>query len=428
MGEPVYFINQTPYNPVSLVSEINWNFGDGESSSISSPQHIFEDAGLHNIDLTINYSNGCILGTTQEIEVYHKPMVEIISLSACEGSAFALVPQASVESGNIATYNWQLGDPVFFESDQDSPDLGIADAGNYPISLEVSSDLGCSTLVSDTLRVHEAPESDFSASRTWGAVPLWVDFTNTSLGAEAYTWSVNNEQFSSDENPYFVFQDSGLFVVELTSYNEFGCHDISTLTIKSVIPVMDIILYSLRTVVEGDYLKTSVYIINNGTLPVEQLNLDLNLGSGKIYRETIENFEPSQVMDYTFTFKPYLASGELPELVCVEAVDPTYGIYTDINYENNTVCNTNVQNLLVFRPYPNPASNQIICEFITAKTENITITLINGIGKVVYQNAYPNHTGYQKTLIDVSNFSQGVYYLQVLTGEEKQSFKIEINR
>ncbi|MBN2777451.1 MAG: T9SS type A sorting domain-containing protein [Bacteroidales bacterium] len=428
LGEPVYFINQTPYNPVSLISEINWDFGDGESSDISSPQHIFEDAGLHDIGLTINYSNGCILGTTQEIEVYHKPEVDIISLSACEGSAFGLVPQASVESGNISTYNWQLGDPVFFESDQESPDLGISDAGNYPISLNVSSDLGCSTLVSDTLRVHVAPESDFTASPTWGAVPLWVDFTNTSLGAEAYTWSINNEQFSSDENPYFVFQDSGLFVVELTSYNEFGCHDISTLTIKSVIPVMDIILYSLRTVVEGDYLKTSVYIINNGTLPVEQLNLDLNLGSGKIYRETIENFEPSQVLDYTFTFKPYLASGELPELVCVEAVDPTYGIYTDINYENNTVCNTNVQNLLVFRPYPNPASNQIICEFITAKTEDITITLINGIGKIVHQQSYPNHTGYQKTLIDVSTFSQGVYYLQISTSTEKQSFKIEVNR
>lgn len=200
------------------------------------------------------------------------------------------------------------------------------------------------------------------------------------------------------------------------------------MTIKSVVPLMDIILYSLRTEVNDNYLTTSVYIINNGTLPVEELNLDLNLGNGQIYRETIEDFQSGQVMDYTFTFKAYLADGELPELVCVEAVDPVYGIYSDIDITNNTVCNTNVQNLMVFQPFPNPVSNQLICEFITANAEDVDVMLVNSLGEISYKNEITNHLGYKKHLIDVSELSQGVYYLQISAGEEKVSFKVEVNR
>ncbi|MDD2635728.1 MAG: T9SS type A sorting domain-containing protein, partial [Bacteroidales bacterium] len=181
-------------------------------------------------------------------------------------------------------------------------------------------------------------------------------------------------------------------------------------------------------VIKDNYLTISVYIINKGTLPVAELNLDLNLGNGKIYRETIENFQPGQVIDYTFSFKPYLANGKLPELVCVEAPDPTYGTYTDVDLSNNVICNTNVKNLVVFQPYPNPASDNFICEFISAKTENIQLSLINGIGEVVYKQEYSNHIGYQRHIIDVSTMSVGIYYMQIQAGDEKTSFKVEVNR
>ncbi len=429
LGDEVYFINETQYNPIAPVQSQTWDFGDGSSTgSETSPLHTYTAAGTYDVSLGIRYANGCELNTSQEVEIFYNPDVEIISLHACEENGFGLVPDVSLLSGNIATYQWEIGDPVIFESELASPDCGISDSGSYPISLTVESDLGCSTTVNNTLIVHEKPISEFLASRTWGAVPLWIDFTNNSQDANAYSWAINGEVFSTDENPYFVFQDSGTYVVELTVLNEYGCSDIESMKISPVVPLMDIILYSLRTEMDGDYLKTSVYIINNGTLPVEELNLDLSLGNGKVYRETIENFESGQVMDYTFTFKPYLADGQHPDVVCVEAVDPTYGIYTDMNLENNSVCNTNVENLMVFQPYPNPVNDQLVCEFITANPEDVALTLVNGLGKVVYKTAYSNHSGYQKQTIDVSEFSQGVYYLQVRAGEEKESFKVEVNR
>ncbi|MDD4217777.1 MAG: PKD domain-containing protein, partial [Bacteroidales bacterium] len=427
VGQSVSFINSTIFNPVISALEWSWDFGDENNANVSSPQHIYQEAGAYDVNLGVSYSNGCELSTINNIEIYHNPDVNLDNLNACEGAAFTLSSQASVLSGNIESYNWQIGNPVIIESQLSELEINIAASGKFPIKHTVSSNLGCKTIINDTLIVHENPLAAFSASRTWGAVPLWIDFTNNSQDAESYYWQFDPENFSTDENPYHIFTDSGTYVVQLSSFNQYGCYDTAELTIRSVIPIMDIMLYSLRTVIKDNYLTISVYIINKGTLPVAELNLDLNLGNGKIYRETIENFQSGQVIDYTFSFKPYLSGGTLPEVVCVEAPDPTYSIYTDIDFSNNIICNTNVENLILFQPYPNPASDNFICEFITAKTEDVQVLLINGLGKIVYDKQFKNNTGYTKTTIDISTLLQGIYYFQVRTADESKSYKVEVN-
>ncbi|PLX09102.1 MAG: hypothetical protein C0596_04700 [Marinilabiliales bacterium] len=80
------------------------------------------------------------------------------------------------------------------------------------------------------------------------------------------------------------------------------------------------------------------------------------------------------------------------------------------------------------KTYPNLVSNHLICEFIAANAEDISITLVNSLGEIAYKNVISSHLGYEKHLIDVSSLSQGVYYLQISTGEVKVSFKVEVNR
>ena len=61
--------------------------------------------------------------------------------------------------------------------------------------------------------------------------------------------------------------------------------------------------------------------------------------------------------------------------------------------------------------HANPVSDQLICEFINSNAEDISITLVNSLGKIAYKNVISSHLGYKKHLIDVSMLSQGVYYL-----------------
>ncbi len=426
LGEDVYFINTTPYNPVNPGESWSWDFGDGGSSSLSNPQHAYSGAGTFNTVLNIQYSNKCIVSTSLPVEVYFNPEATLYQVDACEGVVFSPESDVSTLSGNIISYSWNIETETPLTSVLQNPGFIIADTGSYNMSLSVLTDFGCRTTQTNTVNIHESPLAEFSASRTWGSVPLWIDFTNTGENAETYFWDFGDDEISTEENPYHIFADSGTYNVRLISTSAFGCRDSAEMKIKSIIPVMDVILYNLRTVMNGNYLQTQVYVINNGTLPVNNLEMVLNLGNEKIYREVIEYLAPSQVIDYRFTLEAYIPGGNLPDVVCVEAVAPAYEGNTDSDLSNNIVCNTDVENLKVMQPYPNPATEQLTCEFIVAQNQDITITLVNNIGEVVYKNILSDKEGYTKLTINVKDFVQGVYFMQVTDGTEKQSYKIEI--
>lgn len=426
LGEDVYFINTTPYNTVNPGENWTWDFGDGGSSSLSNPQHTYGSAGIFNTVLNIQYANKCVVSTSLPVEVYFNPEATVYPVDACEGVVFSPESEASTLSGNIISYSWNIETETPLTSVLQNPEFIIADTGSYNMSLSVLTDFGCRTTQTNTVHVHENPLAEFSASRTWGSVPLWIDFTNTGENAETYFWDFGDDEISTEENPYHIFADSGTYTVRLISTSAFGCRDSAATEIKSIIPVMDVILYNLRTEMNDNYLQTQVYVINNGTLPVNNLEMVLNLGDGKIYREVIEYLAQSQVKDYRFTLEAYIPGGNLPDVICVEAIAPAYEGNTDSDLSNNTVCNTDVENLKLMQPYPNPATEQLTCEFITARNQDITVTLVNSIGGIVYKNTLTDKEGYTKLLINVKDFVQGVYFLQVTDGNEKHSYKVEV--
>ena len=122
----------------------------------------------------------------------------------------------------------------------------------------------------------------------------------------------------------------------------------------------------------------------------------------------------------------YRADGKVPEVVCTEIYAPPFEGYAETTVDDNLLCNTDVETLRVYQPYPNPATGELNLSFILESESDVTITLINGIGEQVYKNSMSNKSGYQKHIINVGNFTPGVYYLQVVAGDEVRSFKVEV--
>ncbi len=80
-----------------------------------------------------------------------------------------------------------------------------------------------------------APTALFDASST--SIDLGVDngqvsFTNTSTGGTSYEWNFGDGATSSDENPSYVFNQMGTYVVTLTALNADGCIDAFSQTIE----------------------------------------------------------------------------------------------------------------------------------------------------------------------------------------------------
>lgn len=425
-GSEIYFVNNTEVLVHNLPLEWNWDFGDGRTGTGSDPAHIYENAGIYDVAVTVVWQNMCEVPATAQVEVYHNPSLSLQAGDECINVPFSIEKTVESLSGDVVNYNWTFGSENPQISANENPQFSSSVPGEYPVNLNIETEFGCVSNAVDTVIVHGNPHASFTASRVWGAVPMEVEFTNNSSDATGYMWKLDETSVSFEENPVHVYTTEGEFEVKMYAYSQFGCEDDTVIIIKSVIPILDVILYDLRTVMSGNYLQTNVYVINNGTLPVNNAEITLDLGDGKIFRENIEYLAPSQVLDYKFNMEVYRADGKVPEVVCTEIYAPPFEGYAETTLDDNVLCSTDVETLRVYQPYPNPATGELNVSFILESESDVTITLINGIGEQVYKNSMSNKTGYQKHIINVGNFTPGVYYLQITAGDEVRSFKVEV--
>ena len=68
------------------------------------------------------------------------------------------------------------------------------------------------------------PEAGYSATPTSGAIPLTVQFTDSSTNATAWYWDFDNNGVidSTLENPLFIYRTQGNYTVKLTVSNTDG--------------------------------------------------------------------------------------------------------------------------------------------------------------------------------------------------------------
>lgn len=70
-----------------------------------------------------------------------------------------------------------------------------------------------------------------------------------------------------------------------------------------------------------------------------------------------------------------------------------------------------------FDIYPNPAKEKINIRFFQNNSGKADIRLFNSLGQIVYANTFPVDEGVEETIIPVSNFHEGVYFLEITNGD-----------
>ena len=418
------FVNITNIDSHNLPISWIWDFGDENFGENSDPSHIYVNPGIYNVNLSVIWQNMCETSINKEIEVYANPELELLIENYCLDTKFKVQTNINSESGEITEYLWSFNGKEYSSNSEISPNFICDSVGEYPISLEIKSEYGCKAFAQDSLKIYPLPQVDFAVSRDWGGFPFLVEFTNLSQGANQYLWTFGDLESSTEENPSHIYNSEAEFLVSLLGISEYGCFASAEKKIISVNPIMDLILYNLRTKLNGNYLEISVYIINNGTLPVTQPELILNLGDGKVYRESLEEIQAGEVLDYKLKTEIWRAEKTLPEIICLEIFANPFEGHYETKTEDNLICAGNVKNLVLFLPYPNPASQSITVEYVLSKATDCVVRLINSMGEKVYEIKFTEKDLHNKFEINVEEFASGVYYLQVIAGEEQENRKI----
>ena len=98
-------------------------------------------------------------------------------------------------------------------------------------------------------------------------------------------------------------------------------------------------------------------------------------------------------------------------------------IFKKITGNNNPLANENFFNKII-KIYPNPIIDKIILSVDEKISKTYTIDIINIIGKIIFSKSYVNDN---EITINTQNFSKGIYFLTVTSGEIKQTEKLIIN-
>ena len=206
-----------------------WNFGDGTSSLLKDPKHIYNTAGNFQVTLVITDIWGCRDSTSKQITAYPLPIVAFgDSTFGCSPATVTFVNHSSPPG---STYSWNFGDHS--SSSQINPvhiytNSSALTVNTYTVSLTVTSPKGCvdSLKKNNYVTVYPIPVASFTMSREVVDItePL-ISFYNLSTGNNFNLWSFGGQDTSSLISPTHTFPDTGRVDVCLNIRNTFGCVD-----------------------------------------------------------------------------------------------------------------------------------------------------------------------------------------------------------
>ena len=120
---------------------------------------------------------------------------------------------------------WNFGDGTTVAGlDQQNPVHTYQQPGQYTVLLQATNRGGSAQLVKQAfITVVSTPIASFTAEPNRGTSPLLVQFNDTSSGKPVkWFWSFGDGGFSTQENPYHLYQKAGNYTVSLTVYNQAG--------------------------------------------------------------------------------------------------------------------------------------------------------------------------------------------------------------
>lgn len=219
----------------SAITDWQWDLGDGNNAAIAAPQHTYGLPGLYDVSLTVTDADGCVGSTVQPVEIYALPDPAFASVAVCDGENMDLLDVSQDVTG-ITTWAWDLGDGTTATTAFVSHLYPAA--GNYDVTLTVTSGVGCTDQVTQQVAVFPNPVADFGFTQVCaGQVTQLNDASTVAVPSSITSWAWdigNNASIEySTQNAQHIFGLGGAYDVTLTVTTDFGCETEVTLPVIS---------------------------------------------------------------------------------------------------------------------------------------------------------------------------------------------------
>lgn len=207
----------TTQNTSRGFDQVEWDFGDGDTSMRYQPEHVFNESGTFQISLTTNRGKSCEETNIKEVIIIDPVADFDFEIDTCSTSI-----SVTNNSTDATSFKWITGDghqitaaePVITFSEGDSI---------YDISLIAAPFSSCADTASDRFRMPGLPIAEFE--HTADTCVSAIKFANRSIDAPSFWWDFGNGDTSRVKHPFHNYRDTGEFLVTLIAYPFSECSD-----------------------------------------------------------------------------------------------------------------------------------------------------------------------------------------------------------
>lgn len=201
-----------------------WDFGDGKSSSDSSPIHTYTSAGVHTVSLTVTNAFGSDTETKASYIVVRDvvpPRANFTVSNAYSGQRALFQDTSAPGTMPITSWRWNFGDPNSSTqtSTQQNPAHVYNVPGTYQVSLTVTSAHGRNTVTKSVVIQNYPLTADFSANKVRGLTTDTIQFSDNSdhgnIPITGWLWNFGDGTTSTLANPVHQYSTPGTYDVSL---------------------------------------------------------------------------------------------------------------------------------------------------------------------------------------------------------------------
>lgn len=209
-----------------------WNFGPSATPNSSTNIDVngvhFNQTGSQIVTLTGTHGL-CTDQDAKQIYLYREPTIgfSIINDLQCVPFEAQFTNTSTAETG--ISYFWNFGDGS--TSNEESPSHIYESAGNFPVTLTISTNSGCVNTLNltqaDLINIHPNPVAAFTTSTDQTDIcHSEIMFIDQSIGAVKYRYYFDDSTFTSnEENPTYTYLTDGTHYPSLYVENIWGCTD-----------------------------------------------------------------------------------------------------------------------------------------------------------------------------------------------------------
>ncbi len=242
---------------VGVLKSWTWDFGDNSApSTLINPSHTYSNTGIFTAQLIVKNSFNCADTIQKPVVIYELPTVDFSISRACSGSAqliqfkdeSVINPPSSISPSG---HYWDFGGFGFSQSKDTA--IVFPSEGLYSITHVVTSNKGCQSVVSKSVNITPRPVAKFvHINNSIPGLGASVSFRDTSSNAQSWSWDFGNGESSNLKDPSTFYKENGLYTVQLTVLDQFGCPSTFSTEIRISTIVSDIVKLIPNVVTPND--------------------------------------------------------------------------------------------------------------------------------------------------------------------------------